>query len=193
MVREALYDFAPMNVFPFLRLLPAVAAGSLLLLSAQPAAAAAVKYPKDAPVFTVEVPDGWRADEDTSPERVLSFSPKSGGALKYQIYLLGIAGQGTTDLADSAQKLAESTIGNNSKITEIKFGAPAESRSTGGVPVARETAACKIEGTNSYFVFAVFAPVETRRFEAVLCTVVSAKDAGVGVLDSILRSVKPLK
>ena len=182
-----------MNMPASIRRFSVFAAGCLLFLAAQTAAAVTVKYPKDAPVFTLELPDGWRADEDTSTARVLSFSPRSGGPVKYEIYLLGIAGSGSDDLGGAAQKLADSTIGNNSKITQVKYGDPVESKSAAGVPMARETAACKIEGTNSYFVFAVFAPVESRRFEAVLCSVVSAKDSGVGILDGILQSIKPVK
>ena len=176
-----------------LRFASVFAACCFSLLAAHPANGITVKYPKDTPLFSMEVPDGWKVEEDDSRlERVLTITPKN-GKLGSQIYLLGMAGSGSLDLESAVQRLAEATVGDNPKITEVRYSDPVENKSATGIPLARESALCKIDGVPTYFLFTVFVPDTGRRFEAVLCSPVPLKETGANTLDSILHSIKPIE
>ena len=170
-----------------------VLAGCWLLFTMGAASAGPLNYPKDKPAFRLVVPEGWKAAEDTArAEHLLSFAPKDGKP-PYQIYFLSTVGGGAEGLGTAAGGLAVATVGSNPKITGVQFGEPAESTLAARVPVGRTDAVCKIEGEPTYFLFAVFCPLGGRRFEAVLCAPLPAKDVGARTLDSILHSIQPIE
>ena len=160
----------------------------LLGLAALPARAGTIKYPKDKPAFTMEIPDAWTHEETEGDLHELTLKPDAGD---FEIKILSLGGN-LGGLKAALNKVVKSTMANE-KFTEPSNTEAQEVKTPAGMAVAVASAKCKIDGQLIIYSFAAFAPTKDNICElAAYATSEEDSTKAEAAAEKLLGTVKTL-
>ncbi len=163
-------------------------AACLLGLAALPARAGTIKYPKDKPIFTIEVPDAWTYEETEGNLHELTFKPDVGD---FEIKILSL-GKNPAGLKAILNEVVKATMAND-KFTEPSNTEAQEVKTSAGMAVAIASAKCKIDGQLIIYSFAAFAPTKDNTCElAAYATSQEDSAKAEAAAEKMLETVKTL-
>ena len=165
----------------------ALLAACLLGLATLPAHAGTIKYPKDKPAFSLEVPEGWTYEEASGKLHELTFKPEAG---EYQIKILCLGDLG--DLKTALNQVVKATM-ENKQFTDPSNTEAKEVKTPAGMTVAIASAKCKIDGQLILYSFAAFSPAKGTVYE-LAAYAASEEDSSTAenAAEKMLGSVKKL-
>ncbi len=166
---------------------------ALVLASTAPAAAGTttIKYIAGNPAFTVDVPDGWTAEEERyNIVHPLEFRPKT-GQVPYRVQMFYFPIGDTENRRGFVRELAGQQAHDDALPNPV-YDLPVEDLSKQKVDLTKQTLRGKRQGVEHRYVFIYFVVQKHGYVLAVNGPAATFEQAGK-VTDAIIQSIHPLK
>ena len=126
-------------------------------------------YPKDKPAMSMEIPDGWKAEEGNTGLHQLILTRNDAGT-EQEIKILTLpARYAEGSMADALKKVIDLTT-KDPNFTDVQIGTPRDDKMPTGMAVALSKVTCKVKGVDWNYLFVIFSPVAGTYCELVTAT-----------------------
>ena len=176
-----------------LPLRPWFAALALVVASTAPASAGAttIKYIAGNPAFTLEIPDGWTAEEERyNIVHPLEFRPKK-SEVPYRVQMFYFPIGDTDNPRGFVRELAEQQA-QEDKLAKPTYDPPAEIVSDGKVTMTKQVMRGRRNGADHGYVFFYFV-VKNHGYVLAINGADGSLPQAAGVAMGIVNSIRPLK
>ena len=165
---------------------------ALILLPAAPAAAGTrLKYIAGNPALTVEVPDGWTAEEERyNIVHPLEFRPKK-GAVPYRLQMFYFPIGDTEHPQQFVRAFAEQQA-QDDQLAKASYAPPDNQTNDQNVPVTLQILTGRRNGVDHRYVFMYFV-VKNHGYLLAVNGPADTFDQAKSVTEAIMNSVRPLK
>lgn len=169
-----------------------LAALTLYLAAVAPAAAGTkLKYIQGNPAFTVEVPDGWTAEESRyNLVHPLEFRPKKGD-VPYRVQMFYFPIGDTSNPRGFVRELAEQQVSEDAVAT-ASYDPPQEAVSDQRIPLTTQVLRGRRNGVDHGYVFVYFV-VQKHGYVLAVNGPAATLDKAGPLTAAIINSVRPLK
>ena len=165
---------------------------SLVVNIALPAFADTVKVPADAPVYSLNLPDGWKHESDKDGDLICTPADTTSGP--YVVRVIAMPAVHSKDDMKSRLPALAKSMGETTKQTEFEVGDLEDTKNDNGVEFTGLRADGKTpEGENKVTVLHAFEPQKEKWFVILTVGTEKADTAHDDEYSAIYDSIQPIK